>query len=83
MKKATILRTALLILTLLNTLLVFFGKEKFPFTEDDVYQVFTYLTTAYSALNAWWYNNSFTKPAQEADKYLEMLKYESDKEGVV
>ena len=83
MKKATIIRTAVMLLTLANTLLVMCGKEKLPFTEDEIYQAVSFIATACSTISVWWYNNSFTKKAQEADKYLALLKTNLDKEDVV
>ncbi|MBO7170954.1 MAG: holin, partial [Clostridia bacterium] len=34
----------------------------------------TALLTVGASVWAWWKNNSFTKAAQEADKYLEQLR---------
>ena len=39
-----------------------------------VYSVVSILLTATSAALAWWYNNSFTPEAQQADVYLDCLK---------
>ena len=73
-KTDTIVRTIVLIIALINQGLAIFGKEIFPVTEDQVYQVVTLIVTIGSAVWAWWKNNSFTKNAIEADKVLEQLK---------
>lgn len=73
-KADTIIRTIVLIIALLNQGLAIFGKEAFPITEDEVYQVVTVIATIASSVWAWWKNNSFTKNAIEADKVLDNLK---------
>ena len=73
-KVDTIIRTIVLIIALFNQGLAIFGKDAFPITEDQVYQVVTIIATIGSAVWAWWKNNSFTKNAIEADKYLAELK---------
>lgn len=73
-KADTIIRTIVLIIALLNQGLAIFGKEAFPITEDEVYQVVTVIVTIASSVWAWWKNNSFTKNAIEADKVLDNLK---------
>lgn len=73
-KVDTIIRTIVLIIALLNQCLAIFGKEVFPVTENQVYQVITLIATISSSVCAWWKNNSFTKYAIEADKVLEELK---------
>ena len=73
-KKDTIVRTIVLIIALLNQGLAIFGKEAFPVTEDQVYQLVTLLITIGAAVWAWWQNNSFTRHAIMADDYLKELK---------
>ena len=73
-KKDTIVRTIVLIIALLNQALAIFGKEAFPVTEDQVYQLVTLLITTGAAVWAWWQNNSFTRHAIMADDYLKELK---------
>lgn len=69
-KKDTIVRTVVLFIALLNQALAIFGKEAFPVTEDQVYQVITLAVTIGAAVWAWWKNNSFTRHALLADDYL-------------
>ena len=73
-KTDTIARTIVLFIALCNQALAIAGKEVFPVTEDQVYQVVTLVVTIGASVWAWWKNNSFTKPAIEADKVLAQLK---------
>ena len=78
-KPETILRTIVLIIALINQALAIFGREALPITEDEVYEVYrfiTYIITLVVSLWAWWKNNSFTLPAIKADEYLEQLRKE-------
>lgn len=70
----TIARTIVLFIALANQVLAIAGKEIFPVTEDQVYQVVTLVATIGASVWAWWKNNSFTKAAIEADKVLDQLK---------
>lgn len=73
-KTDTIARTIVLFIALVNQVLAITGKEIFPVTEDQVYQVVTLVVTIGASVWAWWKNNSFTKNAIEADKVLDQLK---------
>ena len=77
-KTDTIVRTIVLIIALVNQVLAIAGKEIFPVTEDQVYQIVSLIATIGASLWAWWKNNSFTKKAIKADKLLDQLK--NDKE---
>ena len=81
-KTDTIIRTIVLIIALVNQGLAIFGREAFPITEDQVYQVVTVVATIASAVWAWWKNNSFTKNAIEADKVLEKLNSNKGEGGL-
>ncbi len=70
----TIVRTIVLVITLVNQVLTMFGKNPLPFAEDELYAMFTAAATIAATLWAWWKNNSFTPAAIEADKYLAELK---------
>lgn len=70
----TIARTIVLFIALANQVLAIAGKEVFPVTEDQVYQVVTLIATVGASVWAWWKNNSFTKNAIEADNVLSQLK---------
>ena len=73
-KTDTLIRTIVLIIALVNQGLATFGKEAFPITEDQVYQVVSICVTIGSAVWAWWKNNSFTKYAIEADEILKQKR---------
>lgn len=73
--RATWVRIIVLFLMLSNLVSVsLFNFQLIPFSDEEVYEtvstVLTVLVTFWTA----WSNNSFTKEAQRADKYLEGLK---------
>ena len=72
----TVIRTVVLALTLINQALTASGRNPLPFAEDTVYEMLTALATIIVSVWAWWQNNSFTKEAIEADRYLDELKGE-------
>lgn len=71
---ATIARTVVLALALVNQLLSAAGKPVLPIDSASVEQWVTAGLTTAAAIWAWWENNSFTKEALAADSYLEQLK---------
>ncbi|MBL1227954.1 phage holin [Enterococcus sp. BWB1-3] len=76
--KDTIARTVVLVLALFNQILAITGKGALDIIEDDVYQIVSLLFTIGSTTAAWWKNNSFTKPAIEADGLLKELKKDGE-----
>lgn len=70
----TIARTIVLALALINQILAIMGKGTIDIAENDIYQVVSLIATIITSIVAWWYNNSFTKKAIRADKYLDALK---------
>ena len=76
--KSTWIRTAVLIVALVNQALVIFGVSDKAVDIDSVTYYASYIFTALSSLWAWWKNNSFTKKAQKAD---EALVGEKDAQG--
>ena len=74
MKKETIIRTAILILALINNALTLFGKSPIPIDDETLSTLLSLILTTAAAIWAWWKNNSFTKHAIEADEYLEELR---------
>ena len=75
-KKGTIVRTAVLILALINQALTIAGKNPLPWTSDEAEQGFSMIITIGAALVSWWKNNSFTEDAIRADLYLDRLRGE-------
>ena len=71
---ATLARTAVLALALINQILSAAGKPVLPIESAQLEQLISTGFTTVSALVNWWYNNSFTKEAIQADAEFERLK---------
>lgn len=71
---ATYVRTAFLIIALVNTVLTACGANPLPFSEEEIYEGISSIVTVVAALWSWWENNSFTKAAIAADAEYERLK---------
>lgn len=71
---ATIARTAALALALVNQLLSATGHSVLPIESSELEQLISTGATVVTALISWWYNNSFTSAAIEADKTYNRLK---------
>ena len=74
----TIIRTALLVLAIINNLLSIFGKPVLPITNEQVELVVSTFITVIMAVVNWWKNNSFTKPALEGDILMHRLRKAGD-----
>ena len=70
MKKSTIARTVVLVLALINQVLVMFGINPLPFSDEGIYEAVTALLTVGASVWAWWKNNSFTLPARLGDEEM-------------
>lgn len=75
-KTDTIIRTIVLIIALVNQVLAIMGKQAFPVTEDEVYQVVTLIVTIGASIWAWWKNNSFSAEAIAGDNLMNKLREE-------
>ena len=75
---ATIARTAVLALALINQILSAAGKPVLPIESAQLEQLISTGFTTVSALVNWWFNNSFTKEAIEADELFARLKAENN-----
>ena len=73
-ESATIVRTIVLLLALVNQCLVMAGKPVIPIEDATVEAVVTGLFTIGAAVWGWWKNNSFTKAAIEGDKVMKEIK---------
>lgn len=71
---ATIARTAVLALALINQILSAAGKPLLPIESTQLEQLISTGFTTVSALVNWWFNNSFTKEAIQADVEFERLR---------
>ena len=76
-KTDTIVRTILLGLAIINQVLAITGRDKLPFTDDQVYQIVSLFATIITSIMAWWKNNSFTQAALKADEEMKRLKENS------
>jgi len=72
--KGTIIRTALLVLAIINNLLSVFGKPVLPITDEQLELIISTIITVVVAVVNWWKNNSYTEEAVEADVYMKRLK---------
>lgn len=70
----TVARTAVLLLALTNQVLSAMGKPLLPIDSAELEQLVTAGCTTVAALISWWYNNSYTAAAIEADKTYDRLK---------
>lgn len=75
-KISTIVRTVVLLLALLNSILTVCGINPLPFSEEELYEIVSGAATVAASLWAWWKNNSFTKEALVADEELTRLRQE-------
>lgn len=73
-KKETIIRSAILILAIVNNGLALFNKSPLPIDDETIVNVVSFIFTTASALWAWWMNNSFTHNAIRADEFFQELK---------
>lgn len=78
--KATIIRTVLLVVALVNAVLEMFGVKTIPVDNEQIAQAVSVIILIAGAVSAWWKNNSFTKEAVTADEYLKELKTTPNKE---
>jgi SPP1 family holin len=78
--KETIVRTVVLFVALLNTVLNACGKNPLPFSDDEVYTGVSAVVATVAAVWAWWKNNSFTAAAVKADEILKIEKAEGGTE---
>ncbi len=72
--KETIIRTIILILALVNSILTSKGKSMLPISDEEVSEVVSWIFTTAASLWAWWKNNSFTQAALRADEIMKEEK---------
>lgn len=73
-KMSTIIRTACLLLALINQGLTLAGKSPLPIEDAQLTELLSLVFTTGAALWAWWKNNSFTQAAITADEIMHDIK---------
>ena len=73
-KTETLIRTIVTFFVLINSILAISGKEKLPWTEDEMYRGVSAAAALATTIWSWWRNNSFTSAAIRADAYMNALK---------
>lgn len=81
-KKNTVVRTACLMLALINNILTMVGKNPLPFSDEEIYSGISAIVTAAVSIWTWWENNSFTSEAIIADEMFSRLKEEKKQAAV-
>lgn len=66
--KATVVRTVILVVTMINTVLALAGKSPLPFENEEIELGISYAFNVVASFWTWWKNNSFTQKAIEADE---------------
>lgn len=74
MDKATIIRSLVLLIALINQGLVAFGLSPVPFSTAEIESGLAMVFTAGATLWAWWKNNDVTPEAKQATKHMNALK---------
>lgn len=59
---------------MLNLILVSYGLNPMPFTEEEITIAVSAVITFVGTLYVWWKNNNITKEAQEAQRILDEKK---------
>lgn len=74
--KGTIIRTACLVLAIINNALAIAGKSPLPIDDAMLTEVISFVFTVVTSIMAWWKNNDFTKEAMEGTALMKRLKAE-------
>lgn len=77
----TIARTIILALALTNQVLVMNGIQMIPISDEEINTLVSTIWTIVASIISWWENNSFSKHAIEADKYMKTLQSSNSTEG--
>ena len=77
--KGTIVRTVLLIITIINIGLQHFGIDVIKVDESEVASLFEYIIQIAIIVVGFWKNNSYTDKAIKADEFLKNLKEMEEK----
>ena len=72
---ATIARTIILLIALINQILTTLGHSPIPIHDDQVQNLVSISFTVVVSVITWWKNNSFTKSAKLGDKVMQEAKH--------
>lgn len=72
--KGTIIRTAVLVIVIINMILKQLGMDLINVTESQVGDFIEMLISVATIIIAWWENNSVSQNAIRADMFLQQLK---------
>lgn len=73
-KADTVIRTLILAVALINSLLSAAGKAVIPIEDEVIEALVSYGFLAFASIMAWWKNNSFSQAALHGDKHKTMFK---------
>ena len=71
---STIIRTIVMVFSLVNTVLTMIGKNPLPFSDEQIYIVLTSAVSVGVTLWTWWKNNSFTQAALAGDEVMQKIQ---------
>lgn len=74
--KATIFRSILVLLVIINLILRKLGFDPLQIGENEVAELLELIVEIAAIIAAWWYNNSFSEAALKAQNYLQELRKE-------
>lgn len=77
-KADTIVRTVIMVVTLINQILTVVGRSPLPISDEQVELTVSTIITVVTYVWCFWKNNSFTQAALQADEVMMELKYEQD-----
>ncbi|NMC56166.1 MAG: hypothetical protein GYA50_02950 [Eubacteriaceae bacterium] len=72
--KGTLIRTAVLAIVIINTILKQMGLDLINVTESQIGDFIEMLISVATIIVAWWENNSVSQNAIRADMFLQQLK---------
>lgn len=76
-----LIRLIIGLILFINSILTSKGLNPIPISEEQLYELISWILTAAAAIYGWWWkNNNITQEAQKAQGYLDELK-EEKKEG--
>ena len=74
LNKAAIIRTIILFVSLLNVVLRMCGVKTLPIDNELVGEAVSDAIFMASTIGSWWYNNTLTEKARQADEYMKNLR---------